>query len=41
MRLVAVITDYSVVHCILLLLCFYNDSVVTIINFWTVYVMNL
>ena len=42
MRLVALITDYSVVHCILLLLNFYNnDSAVTIINIWTVYLMNI
>ena len=41
MRLVALITDYSVVHCILLLLYFYNDSAVTIINIWTVYLMNV
>ena len=39
MRLVALITDYSVVHCILLLLYFYNDSAITIINIWTVYLI--
>ena len=41
MRLVALITDYSVVHCILLLLYFYNDSAGNIINIWTVYLMNI
>ena len=46
MRLVALITDYSVVHCILFTgyyyyCIFYNDSAVTIINIWTVYLMNI
>ena len=41
MRLVDLITDYCVVHCILLLLYFYNDSAVTIINIWTVYFIDI
>ena len=50
MRLVALITYYSVVHCILftvysslytIIIVFYNDSAVTIINIWTVYLMNI
>ena len=43
MRLVALITDYSVVHGIIRYYysIVYNDSAATIINIWTGYLMHI